>query len=167
MTSKLGRLPRFIVSVIALSVALASHVLVGVAQDRAATLRERVSGADEVVVARARTVSPTWRSNAFGDRLIVSRVLLDVEESLKGEAHETLWLEVEGGTLDGLTLRVSDVPQVRPDDRAVFFLDKTESSVHSLHLRGQGMLMLDEHDAVRGTNVQVDDIRRLARPVGR
>jgi hypothetical protein len=167
MTSILDRLPRCIVGVITLSVALGSHVLVGVAQDRAATLRERVSGADEVVVARARTISPVWRSNAFGDRVIVSRVLLDVEESLKGDVHETVWLEVEGGTLDGLTLRVSDMPQVHRDDRAVFLLDKTEATAHTLHLRGYGMLMLDEHDAVRGTDISVDDIRRLARLAGR
>ena len=66
-----------------------------------ATLDERVSGAERVVVATARSVSPEWRENSHGDRIIVSRVQLDVEETLKGTADRTMWLEVEGGTLTG------------------------------------------------------------------
>jgi hypothetical protein len=158
---------RFIVSALALTSVLVWQIDVG-AQGRSAPLAERVRGADKVVVARARTVSPVWQSNAFGDRLIVSRVLLDVEESLKGAAGQTIWLEVEGGTIDGVTLRVSDVPQMHSGERAVFFLDETtSSSTHTLHLRGQGFLPIDERDAVSGTNVQLDDIRRLAHPAGR
>ena len=167
MTSKSNRVARFIGGAIAVSIAIVSYAVVGAAQARPASVDERVRGADKVVVATAQTVSPVWQSNAFGDRLIVSRVLLEVEESLKGRAGETVWMAVEGGTIDGVTLRVSDMPQLRPGARGVFFLDETTSAVHSLHLRGQGILLLDEHDGVRGTNVRLDDIRRVARPAGR
>ena len=95
---------------------------------RIATLDERIAGAQKVVVASARSVDAGWRENTYGDRLIVSRVLLDVEETLKGTASNgPIWMELEGGTLDGVTLRVSDLPDLQPGERAVFFLDQGDN----------------------------------------
>ena len=127
------------------------------------TVNERIEDADRVVVARARSVSAMWQENSHGDRLIVSRVLLQVEETLKGLAEETVAMEVPGGTLDGVTLRVSGQPLMQPGARAVFFLDRGASGVHTLHRRGEGMLPLDENDVVRGSNARLNDIRALAR----
>src|SRR5688572_4124154 len=110
---------------------------------RAKPVKERIDGARAVVVAKAHAVEPEWRQTSRGDRLIVSRVLLDVEETIKGAHADVRWLEVEGGTLDGVTLHVSDLPAVAAGDRAVFFLDGT-SSAHTPHLRGQGILKLDD-----------------------
>ena len=62
-----------------------------------ATLDERVAGAQRVVVATTRAVHSEWRENSHGDRLIVSRVQLEVIETLKGASESSLWLEVEGG----------------------------------------------------------------------
>jgi hypothetical protein len=52
--------------------------------NRVVDIPERAQGARTVVVATAVDVKPAWHRNAFGDRLIVSRVTLDVEEKLKG-----------------------------------------------------------------------------------
>lgn len=128
-----------------------------------ATLDERVHGADRVVVGRARSVTPEWRENEHGDRLIVSRVVVDVDETLKGDLASTMSVEVEGGTLDGYTLRVSTLPLVQPRDRAVFFLEAGERATFKPHLRGQGILFLDEHDVVRGSSLRLDEIRSHAR----
>ena len=106
----------------------------------------------------------SWRENTFGDRLIVSRVLLNVEETLKGTpSNSPVWMEMEGGTLDGMTLRVSDLPELQPGERAVFFLDQGENGISTPHLRGQGILKLDNDDVVRGSSLRLDAIRTLAR----
>ena len=84
-----------------------------------ATLDERISGAEAVVVATVRTVATAWRQNAQGDRLIVSRIELAVDESLKRAAAPSQWIEMEGGTLGGLTLQVPTLPLIQhPGERA-------------------------------------------------
>jgi hypothetical protein len=135
--------------------------------EQATALDARIRGAQDVVVARAQSMTPRWAVNAFGDRLIVSRVQLQIEETLKGAAAGTFSVDIEGGTLDGVTLRVSSMPVLKPGDRAVFMLERGDSGAYQLHLRGQGVLILDEGNLVSGTDIRVDDIRRLARPVSR
>ena len=128
-----------------------------------ASLDERIQGSQRVVIASARSVNASWRENTYGDRLIVSHVLLDVEETLKGPAtSNAIWMDLEGGTLDGFTLVVSDLPTVRPGERGVFFLDQDESGVNTPHLRGQGILKLDDNNIVTGSSLRVGDIRIAA-----
>lgn len=129
-----------------------------------ASLDERIDGSQKVVVASARSVNASWRENTYGDRLIVSRVLLDVEETVKGPAtSNAIWMDLEGGTLDGFTLRVSDLPTLQPGERAVFFLDQNENGITTPHLRGQGILKLDDNNVVHGSSLRVEDIRNAAR----
>ena len=127
---------------------------------RPASLDERIQGSHKVIVATARNVDAGWRQNTFGDRLIVSRVLLAVDETLKGPV--TGISIVVTGTLDGFTLRVSDLPELKPGERAVFFLDESADGMTTPHLRGQGILKLDQSDVVRGSSLRLDDIRRAA-----
>ena len=135
--------------------------------DRPVDIPERARGAQRVVVARVTSTTPEWRTNAFGDRLIVTEVSLDVEETLKGTPASLLFLDLEGGTLDGVTLRVSSLPQLNPGERAVFFLDGTPSVSHVPHLKGQGILKLDANNQVRGSSLRLDDVRRLVRGAAR
>ena len=130
---------------------------------RVATLDERMNGASNVVVATARHVDAEWRENNHGDRVIVSRVELEVAENLKGSAAQTLFLEIDGGTKDGYTLQVSSLPLILRGDRAVFFLGATKGGLHAEYLRGQGILLLDQFDIVRGSSLRLDDIRAKAR----
>ena len=139
----------------------------GVAGAQIATLDERVAGAETIVVATAREVTAEWRENEHGDRLIVSRVLLDVEETMKGAADPTVWMEMEGGTIDGLTLKVSSLPLVVGGERAVFFLDRGPGTMRVPHLKGQGILFLDDRNFVRGSSLRLDEIRTHARGGGR
>lgn len=143
---------------------IASGAASAASNGRIATLDERIAGAQRVVVASARSVDARWRENTYGDRVIVSRVLLDVEENLKGSAtNSAIWMDLEGGTLDGFTLKVSDLPDLRPGERAVFFLDQGENGVATPHLRGQGILKLDSDNVVTGSSLRLDAIRSLAR----
>jgi hypothetical protein len=128
------------------------------------SIQDRIRGAEEVVVATAASVRADWQENAFGDRLIVSEVLLRVEEALKGQPGPSVVLQLEGGTLDGVTMRVSTLPDLRAGERAVFFLERGGASGTRVpHLRGQGILKLDSRDMVTGSSLALNDIRRMAR----
>jgi hypothetical protein len=115
------------------------------------------------VVATARSITASWRENEHGDRLIVSRVQLEVNETLKGAGKRTVWLDVDGGTLDGYTLRVSGLHMPEVGERAVYLLDRGDNDVHVPHLRGLGILPLDDSDVVRGSNVHLNEIRTRVR----
>ncbi|HEX3704359.1 MAG TPA: hypothetical protein VHU82_13585, partial [Vicinamibacterales bacterium] len=122
---------------------------------------ERARGAEQVVVATATQVKPIWRTNAFGDQLIVSQVVLTVHETLKGAFAGTVPMDLEGGTLDGVTLHVSSLPDLKPGERAVFFLDRTPGGSHVPHLKGLGILKLDQTDRVVNSSLQLNDIRQM------
>ena len=123
-------------------------------------LAERARSAERVVLARIASVTPAWRENEFGDRLIVSLARLAVDDTLKGPAAASLEIEVEGGTIGALTLRVSDLPPIVPGERAVFYLRRNGLGVLVPHLRGQGILELDAADRVPGSSLTLGEIRR-------
>jgi hypothetical protein len=129
---------------------------------RVVPLAERIQGTDVVVVATPSSVSASWQENAFGDRLIVSRYVLQVQETLKGMAGRAMSLDLEGGTVDGFTMRVSSVPALVPGERAVFFLDGASTGTYHAHLKGLGILKLDDQDVVRGSSLTLGEIRRVA-----
>ena len=126
---------------------------------------ERIHGAGRVVVAQVTGVTPNWRTNNYGDQLIVSRVALRVEETLKGTPAATLALDLEGGTIGNLTLHVSSLPGLDAGERAVFFLDPTSDGSNLPHLKGLGILKLDQNNQVRGSSLRLEDIRRMASTV--
>jgi hypothetical protein len=115
--------------------------------------------ADKVVVAVVEDVVPRFAVNEFGDRLIVSEVWLRVEETLKGSLQNLVPMDVEGGTIGDLTLRVSDLPALKTGERGVFLLDATAGGRSKPHARGNGILKLDAADRVVGTNLRLVDVK--------
>jgi hypothetical protein len=151
----------------AMAIAVCAVSSIAFASDsRPVPLPERIQGADVVVVATPSRADATWRENTFGDRLIVSRYILQVQETLKGRPAQAVSLDLEGGTLDGFTLRVSSSPTLVPGERAVFFLDGGNGAYHA-HLKGQGILKLDDQGVVRGSSLTLDEIRRVAATVAK
>ena len=138
----------------------------GASNGQAAAIEHQFAGAETVVVAAARSVSARWEENDYGDRIIVSRIELDVEETLKGAPTQAMSLDVDGGTLDDLTLHVSGLHVMEPGERAVLFLNPGRDKVHTPHLRGQGILVLDDQNIVKGRGLTLDDIRAKARGLG-
>jgi hypothetical protein len=130
---------------------------------REVPLAERTRGSEQVVVGRVSAVTPVWRNNDFGDRLIISVVRVTVEEALKGASQPVLDVEVEGGTIGDLTLRVSDLEPFAPGDRAVFYLEHSRRGTVVPHLRGLGLQKIDQAGRIRGTNVTLDQVRREVR----
>ena len=99
-------------------------------------------------------------TNEYGDRLIVSVVRVNVTETMKGESSPTVDVEVEGGTIGTLTLRVSDQLTFTPGERAMFFVRRNRRGRFVPHLRGQGLIKLDAAGGVPGTSLTLDEIRR-------
>jgi hypothetical protein len=123
-------------------------------------LVDRARGAEQIILGRVASVSPEWRVNDFGDRLIVSVVRVTVDETLKGFPQATVDVEVEGGTIGTLTLHVSDEQSFAPGDRAVFYLARSRRGTMVPHLRAQGTLKLDRTGRVPNTSLTLDEIRR-------
>jgi hypothetical protein len=124
-----------------------------------------------VVVGTVFSVQGRFAENEFGDRLIVSDVLVRVDEELRSNVPQTgqfssfLAVEVEGGTVGNLRLVVSDMPALGPGERAVFFLDRGATGAYELHRRDLGVLRLDGSGNVRGNTMTLDDVRREVRRV--
>lgn len=118
--------------------------------------------AEVVVVGTADRTEPLWKENGRGDKVIVSRTLVRTREELKGQTDGAIWVDIEGGTIDGVTLRVSGSPSLKAGDNAVLFLKKNSDGTYSLQQQGRGVLKLDERDIVRGTTLALEDIRQAA-----
>jgi hypothetical protein len=131
-----------------------------------ATIQERARGAAKVVVATVVETSARYERNEFGDELIVTQAELAVEEAIKGSS-EPVTMEIEGGTVDGITMRASDLPAIAKGERAVFFLTRGKGGRMAPHLRGQGILKLDSADRIRGSSLTLQDIRQMAREAGK
>ena len=124
---------------------------------------ERARGSDQVVVGHVSSVTSAWRDNDFGDRLITSILHVTVEETLKGASQQPLDVEVEGGTIGSLTLRVSDLETFAAGDRAVFYLEHNRRGALVPHLRGLGLQRLDRSGRVSGSTMTLDQVRRDVR----
>jgi hypothetical protein len=146
---------------------LCSATTVIASSGRVPDIPERIAGAQRVVVAQAINTVPLWRRNEFGDQLIITHVTLQVEETLKGTPANVLTMDIEGGTLNGVTLKVSSMTTLAPGERGVFFLDQTPGGSHAPHLKGLGILKLDDNNIVHGSSLALGDIRRMAQGGGR
>jgi hypothetical protein len=144
-------------------IACVATVTLSAAQGPQVDLGTRAKGAEHVVVAGVADVHSTFDVSPYGDRIIVSHIQLQVEETLKGASATTLALTVEGGTVGELTLRVSDMPTLKVGERAVFFLDSAASGDHRSHGRGLGILKLDVSDRIQGSALTRGDVRSMVR----
>jgi len=128
----------------------------------------RARGADRIVVGTIVNVQAAFEKNEFGDELIISHAVIEVDQNLKGNGSTAFVdVDVEGGTVGTLTLKVSDLPSVERGDRAVFFLKRRASSdIHVPHLRGLGILKLTADDVVQGSSLTLEQIRTMVRGAG-
>lgn len=125
------------------SVAIAAAGLVFCVSAARATAQTPMS-LDEMIVAAPAIVVATVESRRaeyeyYGSsRLIITKVTLRVEESIKGSLPRTVVVEVLGGTLGDQTLHVSHVPEFRVGDRDVLFLSNAPHAVSPLVGSNQG-----------------------------
>jgi hypothetical protein len=146
--------------------AVAALTSVAASSGQPVPIEERARGAARVVVATVAETSARYERNEFGDELIVTHARLVVEEAIKGPA-DSVTLAIEGGTVDGITMRVSSLPTLSRGERAVFFLTSGRSGEFTPHLKGQGILKLDATNRVPGSSLTLSEIRRLAGSVAK
>jgi hypothetical protein len=130
-------------------------------------IAQRSRGSALVVVGSVASSQPVYRTNKYGDVLIVSQLAVSVQESLKGTPPGALTVEVEGGTINGITMKTSDLPELRPGDNVVLFLEPGDSGAYVPHLRGYGLLRLDQRNYVEQSSLSLDQIRTMVRGAGR
>ena len=124
-------------------------------------------GAARVIVGQVIRVDPVQQTSAFGDLLIVSHTMVRIDEVLKGAAGTTIGVEIEGGTLNGVTMRASDMPALQVGDRAVFFVDARPAGAFVPHQRGHGVLKLDARGNADNGTLSLDAIRASVQAAAR
>ena len=146
---------------------LVAPLLGTASQDPQAEIVTRARGAERIVVGVVNGVHSSFGTNAYGDQLIVSTLDVSVVETLKGARADSLDIEIEGGTVGDLTLRVSDMPEIEPGSRAVFFLDRAANGQFVPHGRGRGVMKLDRDDRVHDAELTLDAVKKLVATVKR
>jgi hypothetical protein len=131
-------------------------------QAERAELARRLRDAQHAVVGTVIDVQPRLQRNRYGDELIVSRVRVQVGEVLRGAAPAEVSVDVEGGTLNGITLKVSHVPEMRRGERAVLLLRSDTAGRYELSEGGMGILPVGEGDTIVGSGLRLDDVRQAA-----
>lgn len=153
---------RVAAAVLALSLTSAPHATAQPPHD----FTQRFRGADRVAVGQVVETNSFFTVNPFGDHLIVTRARVAISETWKGERDAFLEIEVEGGSVGDLTLRVSDLPEVRQGQRFVVLGVRRGDGVFTPHLRGRGLIEVDLNgDAVDG-GTSVGELRSAARAMG-
>jgi hypothetical protein len=119
------------------------------------TLPERAQQAHQIVSGRVTKASSMHETNSFGDKLIVTKATIAVDETLKGSKVSTVEFTMLGGTVGDITMRASHVDEpLKPGETAVVFLQNSngqnrvpngEGNVMRLSTTGE---FLDNHDKV-------------------
>jgi hypothetical protein len=122
-------------------------------------VESRAKGATSIVVATVLDVDADFGTNEFGDRLILSQVSFQVDETMKGPRQATGVMTLEGGTVGDLSLDVSDMPRMQTGERAVLFLVSARAAGYVPYGRGAGVMKLDGENRVPGTDLTLSDIR--------
>lgn len=86
------------------------------------SLDQMADRAATIVVSTVTSRQSEWEHYG-ASRLIITKVTVAVEQTLKGSAPRTIVVEVLGGTIGEQTLHVSHVPEFKVGDRDVLFLN--------------------------------------------
>jgi hypothetical protein len=107
-----------------------------------------VDQADYVVRAVVVSVNSEWRDSGQ-HRHIITKVELDVRAVIKGTPPQPLVLEMLGGTVDGVTLRVEGAPVFNVGDENILFVHGNGHQIIPLVALSHGQFPV-QHDAKSG-----------------
>lgn len=97
---------------------------------------------DSVVIGTVRSVESRWNEDQTMIRTYAS---VSVERYVTGEPVDSMiTIVVDGGTVDGITLWVSDTPSFHPGMRSGFLLKKEESGMYTPYGQIQGVYALED-----------------------
>lgn len=86
------------------------------------SLEELTGGAEVIVLGTVETAEGAWSDDG---RMIVTRVQVAVEKSLKGGPRATVVFEVPGGRVGDTMMVASGAPVFRAGERVALFLDRS------------------------------------------
>lgn len=119
------------------------------APGKAQTIKQLADGAEQVVTGTVMATSAKLETTESGDQLIITRARVVVAKTHKGQPFSTIEVDVEGGTLDGITMGVSDMPVMKPGDRHLFLLKKNKRGRWVPYERGNGILPESAEEGLR------------------
>lgn len=120
---------------------------------------EKSRGSERVVLGTVTDVTSEFGENDHGDRLILSRVTVRVDETMKGVHEGAVVVTLEGGTVGDLKLVVSDMPTLERGNRAVMFLTNSPAGEHKPYGRGSGVVEIGPDGNALESDLTVDGIR--------
>ena len=116
---------------------------------------EVVAGAETIFLGRFADSRAFWEESQSG-RLIVTRVVFAVERVYKGPPMIQTSLDLLGGTIGDMTMRVEGVPTFHRGDRDVLFVRPTTRALNSLVGGESGRFRVERdergQDAIRPLN---------------
>jgi hypothetical protein len=127
--------------------------------------RDLVHRSSDIVVGSVQSVRPYW--NAAHTR-ILTEVVVDVGEALKGGGSSRITITQLGGELDGMRLAVAGTPVFEPGEQALLFLWTDAKGRRLVNGLAQGKFDI-ERDAVSGELLvrrNLDGLALLAPKVG-
>lgn len=117
------------------------------------SLDELVSRSAAIFDGTVRARRSAWETSADG-RSIVTTVTFTVRDVLKGNVPATTELTFLGGTVDGITLRVAEMPTFEAGDRDLLFVGGEQNAACPLVGFGYGRMRV-----VRNAASGTDEVR--------
>jgi len=129
----------------------------------AITLPDRAKAAALVVSGRVSSAVSSYQTNSYGDNLIYTRAIINIDDVLKGSAGSALEVLMVGGTVDGITMRSSKADEpLRRGENAVLFLE---------NISGKWNVVVGEDNILRrgasgdisynGVKISFDEFRQI------
>ncbi|MDQ6911777.1 MAG: hypothetical protein M3119_02405 [Verrucomicrobiota bacterium] len=112
---------------------------------------ELVGQAEVIFQGTVSDVKSQWTGEG-AERHIVTYVTLQIEEAIKGDPGATYTMRMLGGTVDGTTMEVSDVPKFKVGDRDILFVEHNGTQFVPLVGIMHGRFHV-QTDAARGADV--------------
>ena len=131
----------------------------------APTFDQLVNDAEVIFQGSVTDVQAQWVGEG-AQRHIVSYVTFQVEDAVKGEPSQSYVMRMFGGTVDGVTMAVSDSPSFNVGDRDILFVEHNGTQfiplVGIMHGRFQVQQDQTGNDVVvRADGAPVKDVARL------
>lgn len=135
-------------------------------QPHGVTPEDLTRSSDVVVVGKVKELKSEWSP---GKKAIVTRVTLDVNESLKGGSGQTLTVLVPGGEVDGVGEWYSHTARFKKDDDVLLFAKKQGETGFRV-TGGEEGRMLIARDSKTGVStvaggITLDEMKKRVRDV--
>jgi hypothetical protein len=122
------------------------------------TMHDLIQGSDRILQGRVLSMSCHAGTNQYGDQLIYTDISIRADQALKGERTNML-LTIEGGTANGITLKVSDVPTFKVGEEVVVFAKK-QTAGYFLSFGSQAKYTIKNDGRIRENGLSYRDFTK-------